>query len=1127
MNVEQWLGEDNQLGIDIWHRKYQNNNETFEEWLDRVSGGNKDVRQLIIDKKFLFGGRILANRGLAKDGRKLSLSNCYVLSPPEDNIESIFDTAKKMARTYSYGGGVGIDIGKLSPRGAAINNAAKETSGSVSFMDLYSMVTGLIGQSGRRGALMISIPCNHPDLEEFIEIKNDLDKVTKANISIRITDDFMEAVKNREKYLLTFTREETGQEIKKEVNAYDIFKKLCYNNWNMAEPGMLFWDKIDNWNLLSEDPSFKYSGVNPCAEEPLPKSGACLLGSLNLAQFVIDGEFDFDEFRKAVKIAVTGLNEVLDDGIPLHPLKSQQESARDWRQIGLGIMSIADMLIKLGIRYGSDKSIKICDEIAHALADEALITSAMLAKQYGSYPNYNEKYILASPWLKTNASEKAINLIKKYGLRNSQLLTCAPTGCQKGSTIVGCGNNGLLRLDELVDNEGDQWQEINDIAVNQINGENKITKGYINGYAPTKVITLDSNLVLEATNNHKYRIIRDGAFDWVRSDELKVGDVIPSAIGYYNKTEEPDLISIEQTLYHNMGSIINLPTKMNENLAFILGAYYANGSNHYRGRKKKFASIRFSMNSNKKDDIANLCNKIFKVFGLMPTFSASKDRGTCTEVSLANVNLCEWLAANNLKKEGAVNLTMPRIIRESSANSIKAFLDGYYMCDGSSNGAGSKYIDTASFNMAQDLIIVMRAIGIYARARIDIKRAGAKSKKPMYRIYFGGYRSIDFPEEKMRYISNEVINNNNMVKEIAGEQFIYDTVKEINDSVCFTYDIEVENEHYYYANGVVSHNTLSTMLGVSGGIEPIFANYYTRKTESLKGHDEYYKVYTPIVKKYMDEHGLTDDSQLPDFFVTAQTLDYNDRIAMQSIWQKHIDASISSTINLPNSATVEDVENIYMKAWQKGLKGVTIFRDGCARVGILTTGDSKTEETKQSKDLPRGYILKADDNCVGKKRTLRTGCGTLHCEAFFDPDTGDLLETYFSKGSTGGCNNFMIGLSRMISLAARGGVDIYSIIDQLNSAGACPSYAVRSATKHDTSKGSCCPVAIGNALLDMYNEMQSEVNDDFEPKNKVNTVKPVVKKEITDAPKCPQCGEDLVFEGGCVACKSCGWSKCE
>ena len=150
MTLQEWLREDNKLGQDIWERKYQFNGETFDQWLDRVSGGNEDVKQLIKEKKFLFGGRILANRGLENKGRKISLSNCYVIAPPEDNIESIFDCAKKLARTYSYGGGCGIDISKLSPRGAKVNNAAKETTGSVSFMDLYSMVTGLIGQAGRR-----------------------------------------------------------------------------------------------------------------------------------------------------------------------------------------------------------------------------------------------------------------------------------------------------------------------------------------------------------------------------------------------------------------------------------------------------------------------------------------------------------------------------------------------------------------------------------------------------------------------------------------------------------------------------------------------------------------------------------------------------------------------------------------------------------------------------------------------------------------------------------------------------------------------------------------------------------------------------------------------------------------
>lgn len=747
MTVQEWLGTENQLGQDIWERKYRYENETFDEWINRVSGGNSEIANLIKEKKFLFGGRILANRGLENKGRKISLSNCYVIEPPEDNIESIFDCAKKLARTYSYGGGCGVDISKLSPRGAKVNNAAKETTGSVSFMDLYSMVTGLIGQAGRRGALMLSLSCEHPDLEEFIGIKSDLDRVTKANISIRITDKFMAAVKNKTPFTLSFTRLETGETITKEIDAYEMFHKMCEMNWDYAEPGMLFWDRINNWNLLSCDDEFEYAGTNPCAEEPLPAGGSCLLGSINLAEFACDTGFDFESFKHCVKSSVIALNEVLDEGLPLHPLKEQRESVYDWRQIGLGIFGLADLLIKLGIKYGSPEAIDLCDMIGHTMADMAIKTSAVLAKEYGVYPKYKPEAVEQSAFYSKNALGETKELVESFGLRNSQLLTIAPTG------------------------------------------------------------------------------------------------------------------------------------------------------------------------------------------------------------------------------------------------------------------------------------------------------------------------------------------------------------------------------------------SLSTMLGVSGGIEPIFANYYTRKTESLKGHDEYYKVYTPIVKEYMDKHGLKDDSELPDYFVTAQTLDYKNRIYMQSIWQSHIDASISSTVNVPNDFTVEQVEGLYMTAWDAGLKGVTIFRDGCKRAGILTIKENVEDIVEKPHRLERGMIIKADDNCIGKKRTLRTGCGTLHCEAFFDPDNGQLLETYFSKGSSGGCNNFMIGLSRMISLAARGGIDVYSIVDQLKSSGTCPSYAVRTATKHDTSKGSSCPVAIGNALLEMYEEMMDEVGfSDIEEKElEVITPKTVPVSKA----KCPQCGGELVFEGGCNTCKNCGWSKCD
>ena len=738
MRLEDWLGEDNTIGIDIWKQKYQYNNETFDEWLDRVSGGSEDVRDLIVSKKFLFGGRILANRGTVVEGRKCSYSNCYVISPPEDNIESIFDTAKKLARTYSYGGGCGVDLSKLAPKGATVRNAAKETSGAVSFMDLYSLVTGLIAQNGRRGALMLSLDVGHPDIEEFIRIKTDLDKVTKANISVRISDEFMKAVKYDRDWVLSFTRKETGEVISKTVKAKELFHLMAQVNWDYAEPGMLFWDRIKKWNFLANTESFEFAGTNPCAEEPLPAGGSCLLGSINLSEFVINpftenARFDFIEFGKAVSISVKALNEVLDEGLPLHPLQEQRDSVNQWRQIGLGIMGLADMLIKLGITYGSGEAVRFCHNIVFDMADTAIATSALLARDSEPFAKCNVKEIMETPYFKANTTPQTAELVQKHGLRNSQLLTIAPTG------------------------------------------------------------------------------------------------------------------------------------------------------------------------------------------------------------------------------------------------------------------------------------------------------------------------------------------------------------------------------------------TLSTMLGVSGGIEPIYANYYERKTESLYGEDKYYKVYTPIVKEYMEANHIEDPSDLPDFFVTAMTLDYKSRIDMQSVWQEYIDASISSTINVPNSFTVEQVEDLYMYAYDKGLKGITIFRDGCKRTGILST------ESNNVKPLHRGEVIDVTDNVVGKKRKLVTGCGSLHCVALFDPANGTLLETYLSRGSTGGCNNFMIGLSRMISLSARGGIPIEKIVDQLESTGNCPSYSVRSATKGDTSKGSCCPVAVGNALMDMYNEMQSEIG------NTTIIVGNKDKKKDT----CPQCGEPLAHEAGCMNCKNCGWSKCE
>ena len=438
MEVKDWLTSD--LSVNIYENKYRHDDETLDEFLERVTNGDKEIQQLILEKRFTYGGRILANRGLQKEGRKITYSNCYVLAPPEDNIESIYETCGKLARTFSASGGVGIDISKLRPKGAPVNNAAKTTSGAVSFMSTFSQVAEVIGMNGRRAAEMISIDVSHPDIEDFVDIKTDLNAVTKANISVKINKDFINAVEKKEKYACKFTLED-GSTIVKYIDADKLMDKIAKNNHSMGEPGVLYWDRIQNYNLIQHFEDFEYAGVNPCAEESLPAGGSCLLGSINLSEFILNpftrnAKFDYDTFAKVVKKAVFALNDVLIEGLPLHPLKEQRESVAKYKQIGLGIMGLADALIKLGITYGSSESLLIIENIGTVLLYNALISSNEYAKIEGNTPfdNYDADKIFNSDIIQNlikNLNYYEVIKLKtaiQEGLFNSQLLTIPPSG---------------------------------------------------------------------------------------------------------------------------------------------------------------------------------------------------------------------------------------------------------------------------------------------------------------------------------------------------------------------------------------------------------------------------------------------------------------------------------------------------------------------------------------------------------------------------------------------------------------------------------------------------------------------------------------------------------------------------
>lgn len=732
MELKNWL--DTQLGQDIWTRKYQNGDETFDQWLDRVSNGDDAVKDLILSKKFIFGGRILASRGITD--RKVTYSNCYVLPPVGDSIEEIYDTNKYLARTFSYGGGCGIDISQLRPKGSPVNNAALTTTGAVSFMETFNNTSQTIGQKGRRGALMISMDVNHAEIEDFINAKTQNKKLEECNISVRTDDLFMTRV------------------IAGDGNANELMYKLAENNWNWGEPGMLFWDNINKETLLSEyikNGEFEFAGVNPCAEEPLPAGGSCLLGSLNLAEFVKDPfgkrpAFDIPSFKQAVKVAIRALNQVLDEGLPLHPLQIQRDSVAKWRQIGLGIMGFGDMLIKMRIPYGSDRCSNLIATIGMALCNVGLQESALLAKELGTFEAYNPDYILNSFYLQSKIKEgviyeETIDLIKAHGLRNSQLFTIAPTG------------------------------------------------------------------------------------------------------------------------------------------------------------------------------------------------------------------------------------------------------------------------------------------------------------------------------------------------------------------------------------------SIGTMFGVSTGVEPIYdVNGFARTTKSLNAEDKVYMEYPNIVQRAIEADDIDMLNNKPAYLIGAKDLDFMSRVKTQADWQVWIDASISSTLNLPKESPVEDVFKAYVVAHELGCKGLTVFRDGCKKEGILK-GVAKEEK-------PEPTQLNAIDtdinHCIAFGSKLQTGCGSLWMTVYFHKKTGQLCHIFLNKGSKGGCNSYMVGLSRLISLAGKKGATVEEIVDQLKSVVACPSFVSRKTTEANISDGRSCAEAVGRELLKLHE--QFKINYLNQPEITQLKINNEVKIEIA---KCPECGAELSHTGGCINCYNCGWTKCD
>lgn len=927
---------------------------------------------------------------------------------------------------------------------------------------------------------MISLDCHHPDLLDFIDAKTKEGAVTKANISVRVTDDFMQAVENDEDWVMSFTRPETGETIIKTARAKDIFHKLCQNNSDWAEPGILYWDRIENWNLLSEDPDFHYAGVNPCAEEPLPTGGSCLLGSINLAEFVEDKYFNFASFEKTIEIAVKALNDVLDEGLALHPLKEQQESVRNWRQIGLGVMGIADMLIKMELPYDSDKAIKLCDEIGAVLTREAISTSATLAYDYGCYPKYNKFYLITNNFYLSHVTPDLRDYVYLHGLRNSQLLTIAPTGTL--STMLGISGgiepiyaNSYTRKTESLHGKDVYYKVYTPIVEKYMKEHNLKDESQLpNWFVTSSTIDPMKRIAMQAT--------------WQRHIDASIS----STVNLPNEATVEDIENLYMkawkqglkglTIYRDgckRSGILSHEDKteaiqpQTETFTGLGRGDIVECSNDLIGKKRKLTTGCGSL---------HVLAFFDPVTGDMQEVYLNKgSTGGCVDADTEYFNGKEWKKISQYKessfepvlqynKDGTASLTIPHAyIVNENVNTLKHFYN----------------------NTGLDMVL------------------STDHKMFLYKNY------IKFMSGIRKKLTTETI---------TVQEFLENSSKNRHVPTTFT----MTEKGIPIPDNIIRLLVAVYADGTFDGHKIIINVKKTRKKERLRQllincdigwtekniHNTDYTVFyihpVPSCKQWFIDKQFT-----------SKWYDCNDEqlriIADECVYW---DGSLGNGNRMGEyfSSKKEEVDFIQFALTRLGYRATISFNNS-------TNSKQNSYRVRWTKQNVHGLS-------TAKIEDYKTVDGKSYC---FTVDSGFLVLRRNGRiFITGNCANFMTGLSRTISLLCRAGVDVFTIKDQLDSTGTCPSYATRKATKHDTSKGSCCPMAIGNALVDMWEEMQKDIdldeedfvdntdNNEQDVKTSLNSNQFINKSDMI----CPECGEPLVFEGGCNSCKNCGYSKC-
>lgn len=1089
MTVQEWLGKDNKLGIDIATKKYKQKDENAEQMLTRIADGDKEIKKIMENAEALPAGRVMAN---INTGKKGSMANCASIGYVDDDLASIMKANTDIAMTFKAQGGQGLSLSKLRPKGCGINKGQFESDGIVPFMEIFNRTTESISQGGsRKGALLMSLDIWHKEAPQFITIKSEEGRIQKANLSLEINDDFMNDVekyyKTGEIVKRTITRDYEGNKVTYEVVPIELYKLMIKTAYDWAEPGCIFTDRFRNYNLMEYCDDYKIETCNPCGEQPLPKHGTCNLGSINLSKFVnnpfsSNAKFDSARFIKVTRAMVRYLDHVIDKNLDNHALSDQKEMVYNYRNVGLGIMGLHDCLIKMGLTYGSPESLDFTDKVMYNMFKAAFVESVNLAKEKGAFPKYTSN-LLKAKIVRKHFTQKELENIGAtvYGVRNCSLLSIAPVGSIGSMLNVSTGCEPLFaisytRKTESLNNNTDKYYKV----------YSGIAKEYMEKFG---------------NDNFPDYFIESKDINW--KDRINMQSVLQKHVDTA------------------ISSTINLPHDISldeiEKLYLYAWMKGLKGVTIYRDGCKRSGIL--STNDNKQKENKTVDNEIVDI----PRGFIIKADDNCIGKKRSLITGCGTLHCEAFFDPDTGNLLETYLSKGSSGGCVDAdteYFNGkeWKRIADYKRGSGEKVLQYCEDGTAE----LVEPIHYIVNENIDtLKHFTNKYGLDMvlsedHRMYmYKNYRkySMGMRDKLTTEITTvaEYLNRNNKKERHIPTTFSFKApgIPVKDDYIRLL--VAIYADGYYDGQKIVvsfkkeRKKERFRMLLKMCDIGWTERNIYNTEYTYFYVHPVPSILYWFIDKQFTKKWYNCTDEQL--------------KVVIDEC--VHWDGSIEK-------------DNRLGAYYSSKKEEIDFIQFALHRLGYRATISSNNSSNS---DKPSYRIRWTKQNVHNLKYAEVTDYKTIDGRSYcFTVPSGLLVLRRDNKiFVTGNCNQFMIGLSRLISLAARGGIDIYSIVDQLRSSGTCPSYAVRTATKHDTSLGSSCPVAVGNALYDMFKEIREDlgiansedcVNSKIKfSKTEKNNIKVIGKKD-KEIP-CPECGSPLVFEGGCNTCKNCGWSKCE